>query len=48
MDRRMLTTLLASAAVAPALSSRPSWGQTTKSKAVFYSSVGRANSRFMG
>src|SRR5260370_23496044 len=40
IDRRMLATLLASAAVAPALSPRPSWGQAAKSKAVFYSSVG--------
>src|SRR5712672_3207577 len=40
MDRRMLTTLLASAAVGPALSPRPSWGQAAKSKAVFYASVG--------
>jgi hypothetical protein len=27
IDRRMLMTLLASAAVAPPLSPRPSWGQ---------------------
>jgi len=40
IDRRMLATLLASAAVAPALSPRPSWGQAAKSKAVFYASVG--------
>jgi hypothetical protein len=40
IDRRMLTTLLASAAVAPALSPRQSWGQAAKSKAVFYASVG--------
>ncbi len=40
IDRRMLTTLLASAAVAPPLSPRPSWGQAAKSKAVFYASVG--------
>src|SRR5258708_25021034 len=40
IDRRMLTTLLASTAVAPVLSPRPSWGQAAKSKAVFYASVG--------
>src|SRR6266481_3108545 len=40
IDRRMLTTLLASAAVGPALSPRPSGGQAAKSKAVFYASVG--------
>src|SRR5258705_4948888 len=40
IDRRMLTTLLASAAVGPALWPRPSWGQAAKSKAVFYASVG--------
>jgi 6-phosphogluconolactonase len=40
IDRRMLTTLLASTAVAPALSSRQSWAQAAKSKAVFYASVG--------
>ena len=40
IDRRTFTTLLASAAVAPALSPRPSWGQAAKSKAVFYASVG--------
>jgi 6-phosphogluconolactonase len=40
IDRRMLTTLLASAAVAPALPPRPSSGQAAKSKAVFYASVG--------
>jgi 6-phosphogluconolactonase len=40
IDRRMLTTLLASAVVAPALSPRPSSGQSAKSKAVFYASVG--------
>src|SRR5215510_7102938 len=40
MDRRMLTTLLASAAVAPTLSPKSSWGQAAKSKAVFYASVG--------
>src|SRR5260370_36752633 len=40
IDRRMLPTLLASAAVAPAHSSRPSWAQAAKSKAVFYASVG--------
>src|SRR5262249_1474795 len=40
IDRRMLTTLLASAAVVPALSPRPSSGQAAKSKAVFYASVG--------
>ena len=40
IDRRMLTTLLASAAVVPPLSPRPSWGQAAKSKAVFYASVG--------
>jgi 6-phosphogluconolactonase len=40
IDRRMLTTLLANAAVAPVLRPRPSWGQAAKSKAVFYASVG--------
>jgi 6-phosphogluconolactonase (cycloisomerase 2 family) len=40
IDRRMLTTLLASAAVAPALSTTSSRGQAAKSKAVFYASVG--------
>ena len=40
IDRRMLTTLLASAAVAPALSSGQSWAQAPKSKAVFYAGVG--------
>ncbi len=40
IGRRRLTTLLASAAVAPALSSRQSWAQTAKSKTVFYASVG--------
>src|SRR5260370_14009543 len=40
IDGRMLTPLLASAAVAPAHSSRPSWAQAAKSKAVFYASVG--------
>jgi 6-phosphogluconolactonase len=40
IDRRMLTTLLASAAVAPVLAPRPSSAQATKSKAVFYASVG--------
>src|SRR5260370_24376767 len=42
IDGRMLTPLLASAAVAPAHSSRPSWAQAAKSKAVFYASVGSA------
>jgi 6-phosphogluconolactonase len=40
IDRRMLTTLLASAAVAPTLSPRPSWAQAARSKAVYYASVG--------
>src|SRR5258705_7615894 len=40
IDRRMLTTLLASTAVAPVLSPRQSWGQAAKSRAVFYASVG--------
>jgi 6-phosphogluconolactonase (cycloisomerase 2 family) len=39
IDRRMFTTLLASGAVAPAVSWR-SWAQTAKSKAIFYASVG--------
>src|SRR5712664_935289 len=40
IDRRMVTTLLAGAAAAPALSPRLSWGQATKNRSVFYASVG--------
>jgi 6-phosphogluconolactonase len=40
MDRRVLTTLLASGAIAPALPPQPSWGQPAKSKAAFYASLG--------
>jgi 6-phosphogluconolactonase len=38
IDRRTLTTLLAGAAIAPAI--KPSWGQAAKGQAVFYSAVG--------
>jgi 6-phosphogluconolactonase len=41
IDRRMLTTLLAGAAAAPALSPGLSWGQASKSQSVFYASIGR-------
>src|SRR6202030_1132446 len=40
IDRRMLTTLLAGGAAAPALSPRLSWGQATKNRSVLYASVG--------
>ena len=40
IDRRTLTTLLAGAAAAPALSPGLSWGQAAKGQAVFYASVG--------
>jgi 6-phosphogluconolactonase len=39
IDRRMLTALLAGATAVPGLT-RLSWGQGTKSRAVFYSAVG--------
>jgi 6-phosphogluconolactonase (cycloisomerase 2 family) len=40
IDRRMLTALLAGATAVPGLTTRLSWGQGAKSRAVFYSAVG--------
>jgi 6-phosphogluconolactonase len=40
IDRRTLTTLLASAAAASGLPSRLSWGQAAKGQAAFYAAVG--------
>jgi 6-phosphogluconolactonase len=40
IDRRTLTTLLASAAAASGLPSRVSWGQAAKGQAAFYAAVG--------